>query len=89
MNVLALGVEWVYIYRVLYVDAGPYVQYLMKHKRPKVLLVDILAKVTERPTLRAYSLAEATEHYTEVCIFHSYEFQLCLFICLHECLCLL
>lgn len=46
MNVAHLGVKWVYINRVLYVDAGPYVQYLMTHRRPKVLLEDILAKVT-------------------------------------------
>jgi len=86
MNVSHFGVEWFYINRVLYVDAGPYAQYLMTHERPKVLLVDILAKVTEHSTLRACSLVEATEHYTEVCIFRGYVFQLCLFICLHECL---
>jgi hypothetical protein len=73
-----LGVEWV----CLYVDVGPYVQYLMTHKRPKVLLVDILAKFTKRSTLRA-------KYYTEVCIFRGYEFHPCLFICLHECLYLL
>ena len=89
MNVLHLVVELDCINRVLYVDAGPYVQYLMTHKRPKVPLVDILTKVTEHSTLRAYSLVEATEHYTEVCIFRGYEFHLCLFICFHECLYLL
>jgi hypothetical protein len=51
-----------------------------------VLLVDILAKVTEHSTLRACSLIEPTAHYTEVCIFRGYVFQLCLFMCLHECL---
>jgi hypothetical protein len=81
--------EWVYINRVVYVDAGPYVHHITTHKRPKVLLVDILAKVTEHSTLRACSLVEATEHYTEVCIFHGYMFQLCLLICLHQCLLLL
>jgi len=47
MNVAHLGVEWVDVSRLLHVDAGPYVQYLMKHKWPKVLLLDILAKVIE------------------------------------------
>jgi hypothetical protein len=89
MNVSQLGVEWLYMSRVLYVDAGPYVQYLMTQERPKALLVDILAKVTLPSTLRAYSLAGATEHYNVVCIFRGYVFQLCLFICLHECLYLL
>jgi hypothetical protein len=41
----------------------------MTHERPKVLLVDILAKVTEHSILRACSLVEATAHCTEVCIF--------------------
>ena len=70
--------EWVFIKRGLYVGAATYIQY-MTHKRPKVLSVDIPAKVIEPSTLLAYSFVEATEAF----IFRGSFIQLYLVICLH------